>query len=94
MTEPEKKALLRKAIETFGVDSQIGMLQEECAEAIQAVNKVRRGQRGAVDHLCEEVADVLIMCEQMKVALPEATIEFYYNEKLERLRKAVDDGKD
>lgn len=61
--------VFEKAIEKWGPESQMGMLQEECAEAIVAVNKLfRKGilNREAENHLCEELADVEIMCRQMR----------------------------
>ena len=51
----------------YGKEPQLGMAQEECAELIQAISKVRRkGEtKDAIDHLAEEIADVRIMCAQL-----------------------------
>ena len=51
----------------YGKEPQLGMAQEECAELIQAISKVRRkGEtKDAIDHLAEELADVRIMCFQL-----------------------------
>ncbi len=35
-------AVLKRAIEYFGVNFQLGMATEECAELIQAINKLKR----------------------------------------------------
>ena len=66
----ESHVLGGKAIQIadyYGKESQLGMAQEECAELIQAVSKIRRkGEtKDAIDHLAEEIADVRIMCEQL-----------------------------
>ena len=51
----------------YGKEPQLGMAQEECAELIQAISKVRRkGEtKEAIEHLAEEIADVRIMCAQL-----------------------------
>lgn len=57
MTRAEKIA---KIVEHYGIGVQMGVAQEECAELIQAISKVRR--RGAepetLGHLSEEIADI------------------------------------
>lgn len=56
-----------RAIEKFGKESQMNMVQEECAELIQAVSKVRRfANNEAMKNLVEEIADVKIMLEQLE----------------------------
>ena len=51
----------------YGKEPQLGMAQEECAELIQAISKVRRNGETAIDmdNLAEELADVRIMCFQL-----------------------------
>lgn len=50
----------------YGYDEQSRMLQEECAELIQAVNKKHRDESpGTLDDLMVEMADVQIMLIQM-----------------------------
>ena len=64
MTRAEKIA---KIVEHYGIGVQMGVAQEECAELIQAISKVRRGGAGpeTLGHLAEEVADTFIVCYQM-----------------------------
>jgi len=47
----------------MGNEEQImSILQEECAEVIQAVSKVRRfGKENNIEELCKEIADVEVM---------------------------------
>lgn len=52
------------AIRTFGEEAQEGMAQEECAELIQAISKKHRGKKG---NIADEIADVEIMLEQLKI---------------------------
>lgn len=51
----------------YGKKPQLQILMEECAELIQAASKVLRNEYVPehIDHLVEEIADVLIMAEQI-----------------------------
>ena len=59
------KSIYKRAMEKWGLGPQLGMLQEECAELIMAVNKVNRRKTGAWENMIEELADVELMCEQI-----------------------------
>ena len=70
-----------------GRAAQLGILQEECAEMIQAVSKVRRGTAGADEHFIDELADVSIMVNEFLTDFDEDEKTEYYkkvNEKLDR----------
>lgn len=56
--------ICRKAVDTFGIESQKAMAVEECAELINALMKEIRG-RVTDDDIITEIADVQIMCEQL-----------------------------
>ena len=76
--------IYKKAIDTYGLESQLGLLQEECAELIQAVSKYRRGRN---HNISEEIADVSIMTEQIIHSMDlKAEVEAIKAEKLERLQ--------
>lgn len=67
-------ALAQDALEHFGDTPQICQTMEECAELIQALNKSLRHQSDPekVRHnILEELADVTIMIEQMKLHFDE-----------------------
>lgn len=59
---------LRNIANHYGLESQLDMLQEECAELIQAVSKYKRA-KCTDDHLAEEIANVHIMLEQIQYLL-------------------------
>lgn len=66
----DKKQAIDNIAKHYGLPNQLAQLTEECAEAIVAVNKMRRAKTGteyekAVKNFIEEVADVEIMCRQM-----------------------------
>lgn len=56
--------VFEKAVEKFGADEQLRMLQEECAELIAAINQFRR-KRIPFNALAEELADVTVMLHQV-----------------------------
>ena len=58
------KQILGRVIETFGAEAQENLCIEECAELIQAINKKHRGKP---HNIPEEIADVEIMLEQLKI---------------------------
>lgn len=71
----------------------LGILQEECAEVIQAVSKIRRtgetfrpfgGEKSNLDLLAEEIEDVLILLEICGVPRLGAG---YRDAKIAKLRK-------
>lgn len=66
--------IAQDALEHFGATTQICQTMEECAELIQALNKSLRHQSDPekVRHnILEELADVTIMVEQMKLHFDE-----------------------
>jgi len=64
-----KKLLYKKAIKKWGQYAQMDIMAEECAELIKAVMKLRGypNRQIVVDDLLEEMADVEIMLEQLKI---------------------------
>ena len=58
------------------------LLQEECAELIQSVSKVKRSKTGAINNMVEEMTHVLICIEYLK-----QTLTITDDELLEELKK-------
>lgn len=80
------KEICIQAIEVFGQANQLVVAMEECSELIQALSKFIRG----VDHnVEEEIADVEIMLEQLKIIFDIKEVERIRNEKLKRLRDMI-----
>lgn len=57
--------VLQRAIDTYGREAQRDMMVEEMSELTKALMKLRRG--GPVADVIEEMADVQIMLDQMKI---------------------------
>ena len=71
--------------EHYGYEAQREQLIEECAEAILAAQKCKRhGSHGNFVNLCEEVADVLIMAQQMRILMSTSLIDSFIDKKLNR----------
>lgn len=83
------KQLYENAIKKWGVSLQLIMIIEEMSELTKEIVKVLRGKTDS-EKLSEEMADVEIMLEQIRVMFDNSrTIEKYKNKKLRRLSKLV-----
>ena len=89
----EKK--IRFIADHYPRSSQMGVAQEECAELIQAISKVRRlGINGeTLDHMAEEIADVRIVCAQLVAILGlNEAVSRNIDQKLDRQMKRIMEG--
>lgn len=69
----------------YGFVAQREQFIEECSEAILAAQKFKRTcNNGNFINLAEEVADVLIMAEQMRILISQSLIDEFIQKKLER----------
>ncbi len=86
--------ILLKAIETYGKKNQKIMLFEEMAELQKEVCKSLRGNNNKTA-IIEEIADVLIMIEQLKMMekISDSVINLEIRYKTERLRKRLENQK-
>ena len=82
------KKIYETAIKTWGIDNQIGMLIEEAAEVIHAICKLRRGLITEVS-VCEELADLEIMLEQMRLIFSTKDIDKFKVAKIKRLKNRL-----
>ena len=56
--------ICKLAVDTYGKESQINQAFEEMGELMVAINHWRRGRATKAD-IFSEIADVIIMCEQL-----------------------------
>lgn len=89
VSEEEFDETILRAIKTYGKDSQTQKLFEEMAELQDALCKLARG-RDTRAHVCEEIADVLIMCLQMAQIYGPKAVENWINIKINRLKNRLD----
>lgn len=83
-----KEQLYRKALGTYGFEAQSRMVDEECAELINALCKYKRGRANGYD-VITEIADVMIMCEQMAIHFGKEAVQKEIEDKLSRLEKRL-----
>lgn len=72
---------------------QLSQTQEECAELIAAINKLRRNKSGSYQMVEDEVADVCIMMAQCKLIIGADYIDKLISEKLARCEERLQNGK-
>ena len=78
------------AINTYGETYQENLAVEECAELIQAISHKHRGRE---HNLAEEIADVEIMLEQLKIINNCADeVKAHHNKKIAPLYGHVSDN--
>ena len=94
---PDDERIMQQAIETYGVQAQCDVAVEEMAELTKAIMKLRRvaddygKTQAALENLLEEIADVDIMIDQLKIMWGPRYVEEYRRKKLERLAKRLED---
>jgi len=83
------RTVLRKALDTWGFDAQLMMVIEESGELVQAAAKFLGGREQSPESLIEELADVSLMVDQMRLRwgpeISEARLA-----KLERLEQRLE----
>lgn len=87
--------ILPDALEHYGERAQVDMMLEEMAELSKALLKLRRaqkfrepGQRLLMEDVAEEIADVQIVLDQMKLLFP--GWETWMQKKLQRLEERIE----
>ena len=78
ITAEERRALLDRAITTYGAPAQMDMAVEEMAELPTAICKVKRVScaaeaKAALENAVEEMADVQIMLDQLRIIFGRST---------------------
>lgn len=94
MTTEERRALLDRAITAYGAPAQMDMAVEEMAELTKALCKVKHVScaaeaKAALENAVEEMADVQIMLDQLRIIFHRSTEEVE-EAKLERLKNRLD----
>ena len=89
MTREKQRAICFKAVRTFGEYSQCIKAMEECGELIHALSRKVLDQDPDLDNICEEIADLEILMDQMRVIFGDAFIDKWKQNKLEKLNKVV-----
>ena len=88
---------IKTIAEHYGFDRQCDKLIEEMSELLVAITHMKKKDENCADHysnFIEELGDVMIIAEQLKILLPppdrinlSELIEFKINRELNRIRK-------
>ena len=79
--------ILKKAIEHYGKEHQLGVAQEELSELVTAISHYKRGRE---HNVAEEIADVEIMLSQLKIIFNcTDEVEEWKEKKVERLANRI-----
>lgn len=96
-----EKTVFLEAIKKYGQEDQIQMVYEECSELIKALSKYHRVSKHqaydkrkvqrCLNNIIEEVADVSIMIDQVKLifGITEKQIAAIRDEKVSRLEDTL-----
>lgn len=88
MTVKEKR-VFAEALATYGSDAQRKMLLEEMSELQKEICKNWRGRNNLCE-IAEEIADVEIMLDQMKILFQNSDLVRQFREqKVDRLHKRL-----
>lgn len=79
-----KQEIIKAAITSYGEPPQIDMAIEECAELILALCHNKR-KRATLDQIRTEIADVIIMAEQMREIFGTVEVDQEIDIKISRL---------
>ena len=90
----KREQILQKAIDTYGAEAQIRMMMEEMAELQKELCKLYRAKDSAHtieihDRILDEVADVQIMLDQMRLLFGDT--ESRERKKLRRLLRRMEE---
>lgn len=85
-------SIYKDALKYWGHKAQIEQTQEECAELIVVLNKFfnRKLAHVCIDDVAAEIADVVIMCNQMAEIIGPDRVNNYMAIKKKGLREALD----
>ena len=84
----DSNKVTKQAVKFFGDSLQLMIAQEECGELIAAISQYVRGRKD-VYALAEEVADVEIMCMQLRHMIGSDIVDIEKNKKLTRLAERL-----
>ena len=80
--------IYQQAIDKYGKESQICMAVEEVGELITAINQYKRCRIEKIS-VCEEIADVQIMMEQLSLIYGKDDVEKEKERKILRLKERL-----
>jgi len=93
MYRQDRRELFRETLDKWGVEEQMRILEEECAECIVAASHYIRKRPGARFELQEELADAYIMIGQIVEYLGNDFVEEMVDFKLNKVKEKLNGNK-
>lgn len=94
LTTEANDDLYSRAVNTYGETSRLILAIEEMSELIKELSKYIRGRQN-IGGICEEMADVEIMLEQLKIVFRNrAAVDYHRSQKLQRLSDRLNGNHD
>lgn len=87
MTDAQRKICLR-AIDHYGINHQEEKAKEELAELLTELSRLQDG-RTTKEKIVGELADVLVMCEQLRLIFGASDVDKAVDYKLTRLVRRI-----
>lgn len=88
MRDVQENVVLHQAVEKWGNEAQVNQAIEEMGELIVALNHYRRG-RAKRTQVQEEIADVMIMAEQLAIIFGDVQVQLKRYDKFSRLAQRL-----
>ena len=88
MISVDMKRICLRAVDHYGVEHQKRKAMEELGELLTEMAREQDG-RTTNDRIREELADVMIMCEQLRMIYGGKETDAWIDRKLERLWKMM-----
>lgn len=89
----DRDEVLRSAVEVWGEDLQIDIAIEELSELTTELARRQRG-RDSYSAIVEEIADVQLCLDQLKLMYNRESVEMAEQSKVERLKQRVEADRD
>ena len=90
--ESRDDELLRRTIEKWGVTMQVVIAMEECGELVAALSHYFFRGRISRETVAQEIADVEIVCAQLRIMVGAEIVDKAKKEKLDRLEEKLKGG--
>lgn len=84
----DQKKICLRAVDHYGVEHQKRKAIEELGELICELSR-EQDHRTDREHILEELADVIIMCEQLRLIYGGKETDAWIDRKLQRLREMM-----
>lgn len=88
MEKQQYSEIFQATLEKWGEEAQYDQTIEECAELIAALKHFKRG-RVTEDHIIDELADVILMSQQLMFMFGEGRVSQAIDKKIYKLRSLL-----